>query len=83
MTAQTYYLVTTAILAVALFFPTARIIWVLSVRRLERRGGVRLDERERQGQLRRARFIAAFLAVALAALFNYHLVFGSSAPGQA
>lgn len=82
MTQQTYYLVTTLVLALVLFFPVSRLIWVLSVRRLERRGGRALEKAERQGQLRRARFLAAFLVLAFAALFNYHLLFAKLGLGQ-
>lgn len=65
----------TAILAVLLFFPISKLIWVLSVRRLEARLGRSTTEAERQGQLNRARFIGIVVAVAFAALFNYN-VFG-------
>ena len=62
------------VLAVLLFFPVSKIIWVFSVRRLERKLGRPLDEAERQAQLRRARFIAVFVALAFALLFNLHLM---------
>ncbi len=65
-----YYAVTTVILAALLFVPAAKLIWVLSVRRLERRTRQRLSEAERRGQLRRARVIAAVVTVLFAALFN-------------
>ncbi len=69
-----YFLATTAILAALLFYPASRLIWVLSVRRLERRTQRRLSEAEQQGQLRRARFIAFLVAVLFAVLFNYNLI---------
>jgi hypothetical protein len=69
-----YYAVTTAILAALLFVPTAKLIWVLSVRRLERRTRQPLSEAERRGQLRRARVIAAVVTVVFAALFNWQLL---------
>jgi ABC-type bacteriocin/lantibiotic exporter with double-glycine peptidase domain len=65
----------TLALAVALFFPVSNIIWVMSVRRVERRTNKTLSKQERQGQLQRARFIAAFLVGLFAVLFNYN-VFG-------
>ena len=53
-----YYLISTVLLAALLFFPVSHMVWVLSVRRLERRTKRRLDEDERLGQRRRARLIA-------------------------
>jgi len=40
-------------LAAALWWPVSRLVWVLSVRRLERRAERRLDEAEIAGQKRR------------------------------
>ena len=65
-----YYLISTAALTALLFIPVYRLVWVLSVRRLERRTKRRLGEDERLGQRRRARFIAAFVAFVFSALFN-------------
>ncbi len=65
-----YYLISTAALTALLFFPVSRLVWVLSVRRLERRTKRRLGEDERLGQRRRARFIAFFLVLVFSGLFN-------------
>ena len=62
------------VLAILLYFPVSKIIWVLSVRRLERKLGQPLGEEQRQAQLRRARFIAVFVALAFSLLFNLHLM---------
>jgi hypothetical protein len=67
-----------AALALALFLPVSKLIWVLSVRRLERRLGQPLSEQDRAGQLNRARFVAIVVCVAFSALFNYHLLDMSS-----
>ena len=69
-----YYWISVAVLAALLFLPASRLIWALSVRRLERRGGRALSEAERAGQRNRARFIAVVLSAAFSALFNYHLL---------
>ena len=58
----------------ALFLPVSKLIWVLSVRRLERRLGRPLSDQDRAGQLNRARFVAIVVCVAFSALFNYHLL---------
>jgi hypothetical protein len=46
------------VLAVLVFFPASKLIWVLSVRRLERKLEKTLNDEERLAQLKRARIIA-------------------------
>lgn len=70
-----WYLAWTVVLAGALFFPVSKMIWVTSMRRLARRTGRSASEKEMNGQRQRARFIAFFLVILFAALFNYN-VFG-------
>ncbi|HXK58034.1 MAG: hypothetical protein KDI74_07465 [Gammaproteobacteria bacterium] len=60
-------------LALMLFFPVSRMIWVLSVRRSERKLGKKLSMEEAGGQLARARFIAILLVSAFSWLFNMQL----------
>jgi len=74
----TYYWLWVAALALALFWPVSKLVWVVSVRRLERRLGRALSEQDRLGQLNRARFVAIVVCVAFSALFNYHLLDMSS-----
>ncbi len=62
------------VLALLLFFPISNFIWVMSVRRLERKLGKQLSEQERQGQKNRARVIAVFVALTFSLLFNTHLM---------
>lgn len=71
------------VLALLLFFPVSNFIWVISVRRLERKLGKALTEEERQGQRNRARVVAAFVSLVFSLLFNTHLmkVMESSAGG--
>nr|VFJ52840.1 MAG: hypothetical protein BECKFW1821B_GA0114236_101320 [Candidatus Kentron sp. FW] len=64
------------ILALLLFFPVSRLMWVLSVRRLERKLGRETTDQERRGQLSRARFLAVFVVLLFSFLFNYHLLGG-------
>jgi hypothetical protein len=68
-----YYLVTSALLAALLFLPASHLVWVLSVRRLERKTSRRLSDQDRRAQYRRARFLAFFLVVVFAPLFNYNI----------
>jgi hypothetical protein len=70
-----WFLGSTAILSALLYFPISKLVWVLSVRRLENKLARSTTEAERQGQQNRARFIGIIVAVMFAALFNYN-VFG-------
>lgn len=78
MSPWTYYWLWVAAMALALFLPVSKLVWVLSVRRLERRLGRALSDQDRLGQLNRARFVATVVCVAFSALFNYHLLDMSS-----
>lgn len=60
-----------ALLTASLFMPTAKLIWAISVRRLEKRLGHEMDLSERVAQQHRARSIALLLCFTFAALFNY------------
>jgi len=72
--ADSGYLLWVVALAAALWWPTSRLVWVLSVRRLERKLGRRLGEGELAGQKRRAWLIAAALSLIFSALFNLRLI---------
>ena len=49
----------TPLLALLLFFPVSKLIWVLSVRRLQRRLARELSPEELNAQLKRARILGA------------------------
>lgn len=70
-----YFTITTALLAAILFIPTSRLVFVLSVRRVERRTKTKLGPEQIVGQRNRARFIALLLVIPFAFLFNYNLLF--------
>jgi len=69
---QVFY-IAVFVLALMLFFPVSKMIWVLSVRRSERMLGQKLTREETRGQLVRARFIALLLVSAFSWLFNLQL----------
>lgn len=71
---NTFFFGSVLILALLLFLPVSKLMWVLSVRRVERRLGRALTDRERQGQLSRARFLAIFVVLVFSFLFNYRLL---------
>lgn len=69
------------LLALLLFIPVSKLIWILSVRRMETKlGGVELSEIELQAQLKRARFISSPLTLVFSWFFHAH-VLGASFGG--
>jgi dolichol kinase len=79
MNESVFFTLSVIVLAALLFLPVTRLVWVLSVRRLERRTGTVLDETERAGQLRRARLVALILVILFSLLFNLGML---GAPGR-
>ena len=60
-----------AALGIALYFPMRQLIWVLSVRRLQRqKKGALPDEGARQSLKRRAGFTSALLCLVFATLYG-------------
>ncbi len=74
MSPWTYYWLSVVVLAALLFWPASKMIWVLSVRRLERKRGQPLTESERAGQRNRAGLIAIVVCTVFSALFNYQIL---------
>ena len=74
MTQTAFFALSWALLAALLFLPVSRVIWVLSVRRLERKQSRRLETAEREAQLRRARAISIILVLGFSLLFNLRVV---------
>ena len=68
---QEYALVWMVVLALALYLPVRRLIWVIFVRRAQREGEP--DEAERQRLKRRAGFSAALIAFIFAYFYVSHL----------
>ena len=71
-----YWLFWGAVLALALFFPIRKIIWVMSVRRARRKGNA-LGEAEQQRLFRRATVTSALLSFLFALAYTNYL-FGSN-----
>ena len=69
-----WFLLTSGLLATLLWIPASRLVWTLSVRRLERRTARQLDAMELAGQKRRAGVIAFIVVIPFAFLFNYWLL---------
>ena len=69
-----HFLLSFLLLAVLLFFPVSKMIWVLSVRRLQYKTGRQLESAEIEGQRRRARIIGLLLVLIFSYLFNLQLL---------
>ncbi len=61
------------LLAALLFWPMSKLVWVLSVRRLQRKLARPLDEKEVAGQRARARVISVFVSLLFSFLYNSFL----------
>ena len=58
------------LLAALLFWPLSKVVFVLSVRRLQRKLARDLNENEVAGQMNRARVISVFVSVLFSYLYN-------------
>ena len=68
-----------AALAIALFFPIRQMIWVLAVRKEQRRGGEMPDEKMRQYLKGRAGVTSGLLCLVFAAAYG-SVMFGGNPP---
>ena len=64
-----YFVLWVVLLAGLLFLPVRQLIWVVTVRRVERRTGEETDEAERLRLKRRAGVTAALLCFVFSALY--------------
>ena len=69
-----YFYFSVLVLSILLFLPVSKIIWVISVRRLQRKTGRQLSAEEIEGQKTRSRFIALLVVFPFAWFFNYSLL---------
>ena len=69
-----YYLLSVIILTLLLYYPVNKLIFVLSVRRLEKKTGKNLSNMEKLGQLKRSRFISIILILLFSCLFNINIL---------
>ena len=64
------FIVWVLLLAGLLFWPLSKMVFVLSVRRLQRKLARDLNDTEVAGQMNRARTISVFLSVVFSFLYN-------------
>ena len=73
MSANYFYILSVIILAVLLYIPVNKIIFMLSVRRLSKKTKTTLSKAQLKGQLNRARFITIILVFTFSCLFNFKI----------
>ena len=64
---NTYFLISVVVLAILLYFPVSRLVWVFSVRRLEKKKQSAATDQEINFQRKRARV----LTIPIVAIFSY------------
>mgnify|MGYP006153487915 CR=1 FL=1 len=73
MPSELFYLLSVIFLAILLYYPVNKLIFILSVRRYEKKIGDSLNDKELKGQLIRSRFISIILIVIFSSLFNLNI----------
>ena len=71
---NSFYILNVIILSLLLYYPVNKLIFVLSVRRLEKKTGNQLNNTQKSGQLRRSRFISIFLIITFSCLYNINIL---------
>jgi len=69
-----YFYFSVVVLALLLFFPVNKLIWVMSIRRLQKKQEHELSMEEMDGQKTRARFITILLVIIFSWFFNLQLL---------
>lgn len=69
-----FYVLSVIILSLLLYYPVNKLIFILSIRRLERKTGKQLNNIQKTGQLRRSRFVSIFLILIFSCLFNINIL---------
>ena len=73
MNEELYFYLSVLVLSAALYIPVNKLIWVLSVRRIEKKSKSKLNEYQRNLQKNRSRFISSLLVFIFSYLFNMQI----------
>ncbi len=69
-----FFYFSVVLLALMLYFPVNKLIWVTSIRRLQRKLERELSSEEIEGQKSRARFITVLVVIVFSWFFNLQLL---------
>ena len=72
-----WYGLSSFLLGLLLFWPLRKLILSLSINRHQRRIRAAIDDADRQRLRQRITWVAAFIAMTFAFLYNHFLLFGS------
>ncbi len=73
MSTNYFYILSVIILAILLYIPVNKMIYLLSVRRLSKKSSTTLSETQLKGQLNRSRFITFIIVFIFSCLFNFKI----------
>ena len=73
MNEELFFYLSVLVLAAALYIPVNKLIWVLSVRRIEKKSKSKLNEYQINLQKNRSRFISILLVFIFSYLFNMQI----------
>ena len=73
MPSELFYLLSVILLIILLYYPVNKLIYILSVRRYEKKTGHSLNQKELRGQLVRSHFISIILIIIFSSLFNLNI----------
>lgn len=73
MNEELFFYLSVLVLSAALYIPVNKLIWVLSVRRIEKKSKSKLNEYQRNLQKNRSRFISILLVFIFSYLFNMQI----------
>ncbi|MBE8182712.1 MAG: hypothetical protein HAW61_04230 [Candidatus Portiera sp.] len=69
-----YFLLTSAVLFAMLYYPVHKMIYIMSVRRMQKKLKKDLNDKEQLGQKRRAHFVTIILLVIFSAIYNSYVL---------
>ena len=73
MNEELFFYLSVLVLSAALYIPVNKLIWVLSVRRIEKKSKSKYNENQRNLQKNRSRFISILLVFIFSYLFNMQI----------
>ena len=73
MPSELFYLLSVILLVILLYYPVNKLIYILSVRRYEKKTGHSLNQKELSAHQIGSRFISIILIIIFSSLFNLNI----------